>query len=191
MSEPKKNWKDDLPMSKKIPDMPKNSDWKKWFNKFGIIDNREKPVKEKKPKKELKKTPLKPSTKPLKRTPLKQVGARKKARISEHGTESIFFLNTWIAAGGMKEKIYCACGCWKEVKDPFIWNEEKQEWKLVKPQCFAHILPKGLYEKFRYLASNIDFVATIKCHHKNDEKYTDLVVRKELEQKFDTIISSL
>lgn len=70
---PKKNYKADLPFSKRIPDMPKNSDWKKGFDKFAIVDKREKPVKEKKPKKELKKTPLKPSTKPLKRTPLKKV----------------------------------------------------------------------------------------------------------------------
>lgn len=69
---PKKNWKADLPGSKRIPDMPK-AGWKKSFDKFATIDKREKPVKEKKPRKELKRTPLKPSTKPLKRTPLKKV----------------------------------------------------------------------------------------------------------------------
>lgn len=57
---------------KKQPDMPK-AGWKDSFDAFKLKDNREKKVKEKKPKKELKKTPLKPSTKPLKRTPLKKV----------------------------------------------------------------------------------------------------------------------
>lgn len=175
---------------KKLPDMPKGN-WKAWLKFSPTIAAKEKKEKEVKTPKPLKRTPLKPSTTPIRKTPLAKVGARKKARISAHGAESAFYLNIWIAAGGMQEKIFCACGCWEQVKDPFIWNEEKEEWKLVKPQCFAHILAKGLYEKFRYLACNIDFVATIKCHHKNDEKYTDLVVRKELENKFDLIIKDL
>lgn len=63
--------------------------------------------------------------------------------------------------------------------------------KLVKPQCFAHILAKGMYEKFRYLPENIAIVCSTTCHHSIDEQYTDGGVRKELEDKFDTLISQV
>jgi len=170
-------------LSKKLPDMPKGN-WKAWLA-FSpkTTSTKEKKEKEVKPKKELKRTPLKPSTKPIKKTPLAKVGARKKARISEYGTESDFMVRVW------KERVECGnlwCEvCGEEVKTPVL-NE-----KLVKPQCFAHKLSKGMYEKFRYLKQNIAVVCSIKCHHSLDETLNDQSVRNDLEKEFDLLLKEI
>lgn len=178
-------------LSKKLPDMPKGN-WKTWLA-FSpkTTSTKEKKEKEVKPKKELKRTPLKPSTKPIKKTPLAKVGARKKARISEYGTESDFFFLCWEDAGWLEKEVICSCGCGEPVRQPFVYDEEKEKWKLVKPQCFAHKLSKWLYEKFRYLKQNIGIVATIKCHHKQDKDLESQEKRNELEKEFDLLLKEL
>lgn len=95
----------------------------------------------------------------------------------------------WLSVGGEEQAVICACGCGKEVKDTFVFDEKTQKPKLVKPQCFAHILPKGMYPKFRYLLQNIDVVATIDCHHENDKKYTDLELRAVKEKQFTSFLA--
>jgi len=126
---------------------------------------------------------LKPSTKPIKKTPLKQIGERKKRRISEYGTESDFMVRVW------KERVECGniwCEvCGEEVRTPVL-ND-----KLVKPQCFAHKLSKGMYEKFRYLKQNIAVVCSIKCHHSIDETLNDQSVRNDLEKEYDLLLKEL
>lgn len=126
---------------------------------------------------------MKPSTKPIKKTPLKQIGERKKRRISEYGTESDFMVRVW------KERVECGniwCEvCGEEVRTPVL-ND-----KLVKPQCFAHKLSKGMYEKFRYLKQNIAVVCSIKCHHSIDETLNDQSVRNDLEKEYDLLLKEL
>lgn len=137
-----------------------------------------------KPKKELKRTPLKTSTKPIKKTPLKQIGERKKRRISEYGTESDFFVRIWnerVEAG----MIWCDECKENEVKTPVL------DGKLVKPQCFAHKLSKGLYDKFRYLKPNIGVVCSIKCHHAQDKRLESQEVRNDLEKEFDLLLKEI
>lgn len=167
---------------KKLPDMPK-AGWKDSFDAFKLKDNREKKVSEKKPPKEIKKTPIKPSQKPIKRTPIKKIGARTKKRESESGKESDMYLRKWEAVGGLKGAVFCACGCKKTVDQPFIWDTEKEKYRLIKPQCFAHILAKGMYPKLRYLLENIAVVANTKCHKKIDEQWNDLEKRRIKEQE--------
>jgi hypothetical protein len=72
-----------------------------------------------------------------------------------------------------------------------MYDPEKEKWKLVKPQCFAHKLSKGLYEKFRYLKQNIGIVATIKCHGKQDKDLESQEVRNDLEKEFDLLLKEL
>lgn len=175
---------------KKLPDMPKGN-WKAWLAFSPKIATKEKKEKETKPVKELKRTPLKPSTKPIKKTPLAKVGARKKARISEYGTESDFFFKVWEFAGWLEKAVICTCGCKQVIKDPFIQDEESGKWKLVKPQCFAHKLAKWLYPRFRYLRQNIGLVATFKCHSTQDKQLESPEVRNELEKEFDLLLKEL
>lgn len=62
--------------------------------------------------------------------------------------------------------------------------------KLVKPQCFAHILAKWMYPSFRLLKDNLQLVCSIDCHSRCDEMHLDLWVRRELEEKFNKILIS-
>lgn len=73
----------------------------------------------------------------------------------------------------------------EEVRTPVL------DGKLVKPQCFAHKLSKGLYEKFRYLKPNIGVVCSIKCHHTQDKRLESPEVRNELEKEFDLLLKEL
>lgn len=161
--------------------MPK-SDWKKDFGKVKIVDNREKPQKVVKQKKEPKKTPLKKPTKPI-----KQIGERKKRRISEYGTESDHFRRVWEARVEHGD-IWCEV-CGEEVREPFVQNSETGKWNIVKPQCFAHKLAKGMYEKFRYLEQNIGLVCSIKCHNEQDKLLNDPMIRKNMEDEFDLLLT--
>lgn len=83
-----------------------------------------------------------------------------------------------------KHNIWCEV-CGEEVKTPVL-NE-----KLVKPQCFAHKLSKGMYEKFRYLKQNIAVVCSIKCHHSLDETLNDQSVRNDLEKEYDLLLKEI
>lgn len=168
---------------KKLPDMPKGN-WKAWLAFSPKIAAKEKKEKETKPQKELKRTPLKPSTKPIKKTPLAKVGARKKARISEYGTESAFFARIWNerVEHGM---IWCDECKHEEVRTPVLDS------KLIRPECFAHKLSKWLYEKFRYLKQNIGVVCSVKCHHAQDKRLEAQEVRNELEKEFDLLLKNL
>ena len=56
-----------------------------------------------------------------------------------------------------------------------IRNERKHIciicWQYIheaKTFCFAHLLPKGTYPKYRLNKSNIAIVCSIDCHHKLD-----------------------
>jgi hypothetical protein len=170
-------------LSKKLPDMPKGN-WKAGLKFSPKIATKEKAPKVEKPKKEIKKTPIKPSQKPIKKTPIKKVGARKKKRISEYGTESAFFARIWekrVKAGD----IWCDI-CGEEVKSPVLGG------KLIRPECFAHKLAKGMYPNndIRYLEENIGVVCSAECHHKQDEMYNDLEVRNNMEREFLSIIQN-
>lgn len=61
------------------------------------------------------------------------------------------------------------------MKDAFI------DGKLIKPQCFAHILPKGMYPRFRLLPDNIALVHDFECHKLIDQEYNDLEKRRNFE----------
>jgi hypothetical protein len=173
-----------------LPAMPKWN-WKSAL-KFGVQSSeKKKPTTTQKDNKNLVATHQVKPRKEIKRTPLKKVWARKKKRIAEYGTESDFFFKVWEEAGWLDSPVICSCGCTELVKHPFVQDAETGKWKLVKPQCFAHILSKGMYEKFRYLRENIGIVATSDCHKRQDERYNDRVVRNHKEAKFDLILKNL
>lgn len=183
-----KNWKAWLAFWKVAPMPPKN--WKKDFDQFAVktmekkqphkkIQNENESQKEEKKaeRKELKRTPLKRSTVPLRKTPLAPIGKKKKERLKNQWSEVDVFRDIW------NERPHFCEICWIEVKNAFM-NE-----RLVKPQCFAHILAKWMYPKFRMMKENIMQVCSINCHTQCDEMHLDLWVRKELEEKFDFILS--
>lgn len=60
--------------------------------------------------------------------------------------------------------------------------------KLIKPQCFSHKLPKGMYPKFRLLPENIDLVADMEMHKQNAKRYEPLEVRRDLEIELSKIL---
>jgi len=183
-----KNWKAWLAFWK-VAAMPQKG-WKKEFNQFPIqtiekkqpqkkIKTVESDEPEEKPKvrKELKRTPLKQSTVPLRKTPLAPIGKKKKERLKNEWSEVDVFLEVWNT-----RPHFCEI-CWIEVKNAFM------NWRLVKPQVFPHILSKWLYPKFRLLSDNIWIVCTINCHQEFDRMHLDQWVRRELEEKFTSILS--
>jgi hypothetical protein len=159
-----KNWKSEFALSKKIPPMPAKN-WKKDFDKFAIT-----PMTKSKPEKEKK------VTKPLKRTPIAPIGKKKKARILEEGSEVDLFRKIW----NTRPRVCEECG--KPVKGAFLGKA------LIKPQCFSHKLPKGMYSKFRLLEENIDLVCSMECHTENAKKYEDLETRYNMEKEFTSLL---
>lgn len=169
---------------KKLPDMPK-AGWKKDFDAFQLKDNRKAnaPPKEKKPvsKKPEKKESLdkpKKVPKPLKRTPLKprtkpiaQIGKKRKERIENEGSEVDVFLDIWNTRPHWCEH----CGeIIKKAKEPFRWIENakgENVQKLIRPECFAHKLAKGLYPAHRLKPDNIALVCSRDCHKGIDVEY--------------------
>lgn len=188
-----KNWKSWLAFSKVAPMPAKN--WKKDFDQFAVKPMEKKPkpskttqntsknddgdVSESSVRKStpLRRTPLKRSQKPLKKTPLAPIWKKKKERLKNEWSEVDVFREKWETSDKMCEV------CSREVKHAFMNG------KLVKPQCFAHILAKWMYPRFRLLKENLQLVCSIDCHSRCDEMHLDLWVRRELEEKFNLIIS--
>jgi hypothetical protein len=74
---------------------------------------------------------------------------------------------------------------------PFIWSEDpatkEKVQKLIRPECFAHKLAKGLYPKHRLNPDNIALVCSKDCHHLIDEEYRPLEVRRLLDEELSLI----
>lgn len=192
---------------KKLPDMPKGN-WKAGLKFAPRTSTPEKPKKEKTtapPKKKkmddlllevdtsppLKfakptKTPKK-APKPLKRTPLPpptkpiaQMGKKRKDRILNDGSETDMNLKIWNTRPQWCEQ----CGC--EVKNAFMWTEtpkgEKVQ-KLIRPECFAHKLAKGMYPQHRLNPDNIALVCSFDCHALIDVEWSNLEMRRLLDEE--------
>lgn len=198
---------------KKLPDMPK-AGWKDWFDKFklattakkekatappkGPSKKKEKPIpldkppeksslafpkpppKEKKKPKPLKRTPLKPPTKPI-----AQIWKKRRERIDSGGSETDMNREIWNTRPQWCEQ----CGC--EVKNAFMWTEngkgEKVQ-KLIRPECFAHKLAKGMYPQHRLNPENIALVCSFDCHALIDQEWSNLEMRRLLDEEL-TLIS--
>lgn len=165
-----KNWKAGLAFSKVAP-MPAKG-WKKdlALGKAGEMPEKKKPEK-KEPKPLQRKTPLPRPTKPI-----AQIGKKKKARILEEGSEVDLFRKIW------NERQHFCEECGEPVKGAFLGKS------LIKPQCFSHKLPKGMYPRFRLLDQNIDLVCSMECHTTNAKRYEDLETRYNMELEFTKIL---
>lgn len=165
------NWKKDLPFSKKLAPLPAKG-WKKDFDQFALKQTEKKPKAEKAPPKPLqRKTPLPRPTKPI-----AQIGKKKKLRILEEGSEVDLFRGIWM------DRLHFCEECGEEIKGAFLGKS------LIKPQCFSHKLPKGMYPKFRLLPENIDLVCSMECHNKNAKSYEDLETRYNMEIEFTALL---
>lgn len=201
-------------LSKKLPDMPKWN-WKAWLAFSPRTSTPEKPKKEKatappnkvnkkvktvdilppdvnkkiafpkptpkekKKPKPLKKTPLKPPTKPI-----SKIGKKRKDRILNEWSETDMNREIWNTRPQWCEQ----CGC--EVKNAFMWTEnwkgEKVQ-KLIRPECFAHKLAKGMYPQHRLNPDNIALVCSTDCHHLIDEEWSNLEMRRLLDEELSNI----
>lgn len=81
---------------------------------------------------------------------------------------------------------------WYSEKDMFIdiWNSVSHRCEVCgkmisEPQswCFAHMLPKGMYPKWRLERNNISLVCSIDCHMLVDKYCTwnKMIIEKSLE----------
>ena len=166
-----KNWKASLKFSKM------SSKPEKWWKKeLQFSKMREMPWKVKAEKK----APV-----PLKRTPLAPIGKKKKERLKNEWSEVDVFRERW-ETGDQCCEVCLKMGKSKKealVKNAFI------NWKLIKPQCFPHILSKGLYPRFRLLVECVWLVCWIEHHDIFDSWYRDIEVRNEIEKRLDEILS--
>lgn len=189
---PKWNWKSGLPFAPRTstPDKPKKEKAtappkpSKKPEKKPPLDKPTsksslafpKPIpKEKKTPKPLKRTPLPPPTKPI-----AQMGKKRKERILTDWSETDMNRNIWNTRPQWCEQ----CGC--EVKNAFMWTEngkgEKVQ-KLIRPECFAHKLAKGMYPQHRLNPENIALVCSFDCHALIDQEWSNLEMRRLLDEE--------
>lgn len=185
-SKPEKWWKKELPLSR-MRDMP-------WKNPDKKVKGLEKPEKTTTTSRKtslagkstpLRRTPLKRSQKPLKKTPLAPIWKKKKERLASGWSEVTVFLQRW------ESWDQCCEVCLREgksrkealVKDAFMNG------RLIKPQCFPHILSKWLYPQFRLLVENIWLVCGILHHDIFDSWHREQEVRNGIEARFNEIIA--
>lgn len=174
---------------KKQAEMPKGN-WKAWlaFSPKTSTPEKKKPEKPQKespppkPKKELKRTPLKPPKKPI-----AKIGKKRKERILSDWSETDMNRDIWNTRPHWCEQ----CGEVIEgAKEPFRWTEnakgEKVQ-KLIRPECFAHKLAKGMYPKHRLNPENIALVCSRDCHHLIDQEYSNLEIRRLLDEELSLI----
>lgn len=196
-----KNWKAWLAFSKVAPMPAKN--WKKDFDKFAVkpMEKKEKPAKNTQKQSEtdqneaiesktikhqqLRRTPLKRSQKPLKKTPLAPIWKKKKERLKNEWSEVDVFLERWETGDQCCE---ICLRMWKSREESLV-KKAFINGKLIKPQCFPHILSKWLYPRFRMLVENIWLVCWIEHHDEFDILHRDQEVRNWIEQKLDIILS--
>ena len=110
---------------------------------------------------------VKKECKPLKRTPIKMIGKKKSLRLKMEGSETDVFDQIW------KDRPHTCEICSKFIPEQCSF-------------CFAHILAKGLFPKYRYYEKNIALVCSIACHAAIDKKYQTVLSRVEFEK---TLIS--
>ena len=132
---------------------------------------------EKKQPKPIKKTPLPPPTKPI-----AKMGKKRIERIKTEWSETDMNRKIWNNRPHFCEQ------CWiiiEGAQDPFIWTTnakgEKIQ-KLIRPECFAHVLAKGMYPKHRLNPKNIKMVCGKVCHNIIDKLYSDICTRNEFEK---------
>lgn len=139
-----------------------------------------KPIpKEKKKPKPLKKTPLPP---PKKR--IAQIGKKRRERIDSGGSETEVFKTIWNNRPHWCEQ----CGVIiDKALVPFIWSEDpatkEKVQKLIRPECFAHKLAKGMYPQHRLNPENIALVCSFDCHALIDQEWSNLEMRRLLDEE--------
>lgn len=196
-----KNWKAWLAFSKVAPMPAKN--WKKDFDQFAVKPMEKKPkpskttqntsknddgdVSESSVRKStpLRRTPLKRSQKPLKKTPLAPIWKKKKERLKNEWSEVDVFRERWETGDQCCE---ICLRMWKTREEARV-KKAFMNGKLIKPQCFPHILSKNLYPRFRLLLENIWLVCWIEHHDEFDLLHRDQEVRNWIEERLDLILS--
>ena len=190
---PKAGWKKDfdafqLKETKKKESTAPPKEKKKLSKKPEKIEQLDKPTsksslafpkpqpKEKKKPKPLKRSPLPPPTKPL-----AQMGKKRKERILTEGSETDMNREIWNTRPHWCEQ----CGVIIEkALEPFRWIENakgERVQKLIRPECFAHKLAKGMYPQHRLKPDNIALVCSRACHAQIDIEYGDLETRRLLD----------
>lgn len=136
------------------------------------------PPKEKKKPKPLKRTPLPPPTKPI-----AQIWKKKRERIDNGWSETEVFKKIW------NSRLHCCEKCWVVMEwalEAFRWIEDakgEMVQKLIRPECFAHLLAKKMYPLHRLDPRNIRLVCSKDCHKLTDEEYNDLEKRRLLDEE--------
>lgn len=193
---PKGNWKAGLKFGPKISSSDKPKKEKATAPPKGPSKKKEKPIpldkpqekslqafpkpppKEKKKPKPLKRTPLKPPMKPI-----AQVWKKKRERIDNGGSETEVFKTIW------NERLHCCQKCWIIMEwalEAFRWIDDAKGEKvqrLIRPECFAHLLAKKMYPEHRLDPRNIRLVCSKTCHKLTDEEYNDLEKRRLLDEE--------
>lgn len=170
--------------------MPK-AGWKKDFDAFQLKDNRKSEKKTEPPKK--KPVSKKPEKKPpLDKPPEKSSLAfpkpppkekKKRERIDNGWSETEVFKKIW------NSRLHCCQKCWVVMEwalEAFRWIEDakgEKVQKLIRPECFAHLLAKKMYPKHRLDPRNIRLVCSTDCHKLTDEEYNDLEKRRLLDEE--------
>lgn len=136
------------------------------------------PPKEKKKPKPLKRIPLPPPTKPI-----AQIWKKKRERIDNGWSETDVFKKIW------NSRLHCCQKCWVVMEwalEAFRWIQDAKSekvQKLIRPECFAHLLAKKMYPKHRLDPRNIRLVCSTDCHKLTDEEYNDLEKRRLLDEE--------
>ena len=136
------------------------------------------PPKEKKKPKPLKRTPLKPPTKPN-----AQIWKKRRERIDSGGSETDMNREIWNTRPHACEQ------CWVVMEwalEPFKWIEDakgEKVQKLIRPECFAHKLAKKMYPQHRLDPRNIEMVCSRECHKAVDIEWSDLEWRRLFDEE--------
>lgn len=107
---------------------------------------------------------------PQSKAPPKKIWKKTVKRIKENWSESKMFEEIkeerfWFIWYGVSDL------SWKTILFDDIWNF-----------CFAHILAKWKYSKYRYYKNNIAFVVSIEEHDEIDKIFRDEIIRKQVEE---------
>lgn len=86
----------------------------------------------------------------MKRTPIKKISYKRKKRLLLY-SEKDLFMTVW------NNRLHNCAICSASIREP-------------QSRCFAHILPKGTYPKYRLYDNNILLVCSIECHAEVDRR---------------------
>ena len=127
--------------------------------------------------------------KPIKRTHLPhptkliaKMGKKRIERIKNEWSETDMNRKIW------NERPHFCEQCWiiiEWAQEPFRWiidSKWEKVQKLIRPECFAHVLAKWMYPKHRLNPKNIKMVCGKVCHGIIDKIYSDISKRNEFEK---------